>query len=162
MAVKYAVAKALMGKEKTPYHYARAQYDGVTSLDDMARMVEKISAVSIGDVLSVLNTLGMLVSAELANGRIVDLGDLGRFRLSLRAKGMLEAEKVTHETIQATRVVFVPGPAIRHKQRSLSFALTTAEPQPRKKEDKPHDEPTQPQTPPGGGGSNQNEENIGL
>ena len=162
MAVKYAVAKALMGKEKTPYHYARAQYDGVTTMDDMAQMVEKISAVSIGDVLSVLNTLGMLVSIELANGRIVDLGDLGRFRLSLRAKGMLEAEKVTRETIQATRVIFVPGPAIRFRQQNLSFALTNVEPQPRKAEDKPQDEPTQPQIPPGGGGSNQNEENIGI
>lgn len=162
MAIKYAKALAKTGKEKTPYYYARAQYDGVTSLDDMARMVEKISAVSIGDVLSVLNTLGTLVSIELANGRIVDLGDLGRFRLSLRAKGMLEAEKVTHETIQATRVIFVPGPAIRFRQQNLSFALTTAEPQPRKPEDKPHDEPAQPQTPPGGGGSNQDEENIGI
>lgn len=165
MAVKYAVAKALMGKEKTPYHYARAQYDGVTSMDDMAKMVEKISAVSIGDVLSVLNTLGTLVSIELANGRIVDLGDLGRFRLSLRAKGVLEVEKVTRETIQATRVIFVPGPAIRLKQRNLKFALTTAEPQPRKPEDKPHDEPSTPPAPggnEGGGTGGSGNDQIGV
>lgn len=165
MAIKYAVQKTQTGKEKKEYYYARAEYDGVTSMEDMAKMVEKISAISVGDVLSVLNTLGQLVAIELANGRIVDLGDLGRLRLSLRAKGMLEAEKVTRETILATRAIFVPGPAIRLKQRNLKFALTSAEPQPRKPEDKPHDEPTQPSnppTPPSNGGGNGGEDQTGM
>lgn len=162
MAIKYAVQKTQTGKDKTVYYHARAQYDGVTSIDDIAQLVEQISAISVGDVLSVLNTLGKIVATELANGRIVDLGDLGRLRLSLRAKGVATPEEVRHETIQSTRAIFVPGQAIRHRQRHLSFAYTSAEPQPRKPEDKPHDEPTQPQTPPAGGGSNQNEENIGI
>ena len=161
MAVKYAVCLTKAGKDHKPYYYARAQYDGVTKLDDIAQMVEQISAISTGDVLSVLNTLGKIVATELANGRIVDLGDLGRIRLSLRSKGMSKPEEVKHETIQSTRAIFVPGQAIRHKQQHLSFAYTSAEPQPRSAEDKPHDEPAQPQTPPAGG-SNQNEENIGI
>ena len=158
MAIKYAVQRTTAGKDKTVYYHARAQYDGVTHLDDIAQMVEQISAISVGDVLSVLNTLGKIVAVELANGRIVDLGDLGRIRLSLRAKGVAKPEEVKHETIQSTRAIFVPGQAIRHKQQHLSFAYTSAEPQPRKPEDKPHDEPAQPQTPP----SKPNEENIGL
>ena len=158
MAVKYAVAKAVVGKDKKDTYYARAQYDGVTHLDDIAQMVEQISAISVGDVLSVLNTLGKIVAVELANGRIVDLGDLGRLRLSLRSKGMSKPEEVKHETIQSTRAIFVPGGAIRHRQRNLSFAFTSEQPQTRKPEDKPHDEPAQPETPP----SKPNEENIGL
>lgn len=158
MAVKYAVCLTKAGKDHKPYYYARAQYDGVTKLDDIAQMVEQISAISTGDVLSVLNTLGKIVATELANGRIVDLGDLGRIRLSLRSKGVATAEEVKRETIQTTRAIFVPGQAIRHRQRNLSFAYTSAEPQPRSAEDKPHDEPAQPETPP----SKPNEENIGL
>lgn len=161
MAIKYAVQKTQTGKDKTVYYHARAQYDGVTHLDDIAQMVEQISAISVGDVLSVLNTLGKIVAVELANGRIVDLGDLGRLRLSLRAKGVAKPEEVRHETIQATRAIFVPGQAIRLKQQTLSFAYTSAEPQPRKPEDKPHDEPTQPgsNTEPG---SNPNGGQTGL
>lgn len=162
MAIKYAVALAKTGQERTPHYYARAQYDGVTKLDDIAQMVEQISAISTGDVLSVLNTLGKIVAVELANGRIVDLGDLGRIRLSLRSKGMSKPEEVKRETILATRAVFVPGPALRTQQQGLRFAYTSAEPQPRKPEDKPHDEPAQPQTPPAGGGSSQDEEHIGV
>lgn len=158
MAVKYAIALTKAGKDHKPYYYARAQYDGVTHLDDIAQMVEQISAISTGDVLSVLNTLGKIVATELANGRIVDLGDLGRIRLSLRSKGVAKPEEVKRETIQTTRAIFVPGQAIRHRQRNLSFAYTSAEPQPRSAEDKPHDEPAQPETPP----SKPNEENIGL
>ena len=157
MAIKYAVAKAISGKDRKENYYARAQYDGVTHLDDIAQMVEQISAISTGDVLSVLNTLGKIVATELANGRIVDLGDLGRIRLSLRSKGVAKPEEVKRETIQTTRAIFVPGGAIRHKQRNLSFAYTSAEPQTRSAEDKPHDEPAQPENP-----SKPNEENIGL
>lgn len=161
MAIKYAVAKAVSGKERKENYYARAQYDGVTKLEDIAQLVEQISAISTGDVLSVLNTLGKIVATELANGRIVDLGDLGRIRLSLRSKGVAKPEEVKHETILSTRAIFVPGQAIRHRQRHLSFAYTSAEPQTRKPEDKPHDEPAQPQNPPKPG-NNQEEGNIGI
>lgn len=160
MAVKYAVAKAVSGKDRKDTYYARAQYDGVTSIDDIAQLIEQISAISVGDVLSVLNTLGKIVATELANGRIVDLGDLGRIRLSIRAKGVPTPEEVKRETILATRAVFVPGPALRIQQQGLRFAFTTAEPQPRKPEDKPHDEPSTPPTP-GGNGDNGNDQ-IGV
>ena len=162
MAIKYAVAKAISGKERKENYYARAQYDGVTSIDDIAQLIEQISAISVGDVLSVLNTLGKIVATELANGRIVDLGDLGRIRLSIRAKGVATPEEVKRETIQSTRAIFVPGQAIRQRQQNLSFAYTSEQPQTRKPEDKPHDEPAQPQNPPAGGGSNENEDHLGV
>lgn len=160
MAIKYAVAKAVSGKERKENYYARAQYDGVTKLEDIAQLVEQISAISTGDVLSVLNTLGKIVATELANGRIVDLGDLGRIRLSLRAKGVAKPEEVKRETIQSTRAIFVPGGAIRQRQQNLSFAYTSAEPQPRSAEDKPHDEPAHPADPNTGG--SQDEDNLGV
>lgn len=161
MAIKYAVSKAVSGKDRKNTYYARAQYDGVTKLEDIAQLVERISAISVGDVLSVLNTLGTIISTELANGRIVDLGDLGRIRLSIRAKGVRKPEEVKRETILATRAVFVPGVALRREQRHLSFAFTSEEPQTRKPEDKPHDEPSQPETPPAPG-SNPNSGQTGM
>lgn len=161
MAIKYAVAQVNAGKDHTPHYYARAQYDGVTKLEDVAQLVEQISAISTGDVLSVLNTLGKIVATELANGRIVDLGDLGRIRLSLRAKGVSTPEEVKRETIQSTRAIFVPGQAIRQRQQNLSFAYTTAEPQPRSAEDKPHDEPAQPADP-SKPDTEENEDHLGV
>ena len=82
MAIKYAIQQ-INRKGATPdsletKYYAQAKYDGVTSQADIAQMVSQISAISVGDVLSVMNTVSMLLSMELSNGRIVDLGDLGR------------------------------------------------------------------------------------
>ena len=123
MAIKYAVQQisrkgVTPGSTETKY-YAQARYDGVTSQADIAQMVAQISAISVGDVLSVMNTVSMLLSIELANGRIVELGDLGRFRATLRSKSCDKPEEFKREMIHGNRVIFVPGPQIRHKMTSI-------------------------------------------
>ena len=100
---------------------AQAKYDGVTSQADIAQMVSQISAISVGDVLSVLNTVSMLLSIELANGRIVDLGDLGRFRATLRSKSCDKPESFKREMIYGNRVIFVPGHQVRTKMKNASY-----------------------------------------
>ena len=100
MAIKYAIQQ-INRKGVTPdsmesKYYAQAKYDGVTSQADIAQMVSQISAISVGDVLSVMNTVSMLLSIELANGRIVELGDLGRFRATLRSKSCNKPEEFNY------------------------------------------------------------------
>ena len=125
MAVKYAVRKLKKkdlktGVKETKY-YARAKYDGVTSQEHIAQMVAQISAISVGDVLSIMNTLSMLLSIELSNGRIVDLGDLGRFKTVLRSKLCDDPEKFKREMIRGNRILFTPGRQIRKKLTNPSY-----------------------------------------
>lgn len=125
MAIKYAIQqinrKGLTPDTTTASYYAQAKYDGVTSQEDIAQMVSQISAISVGDVLSVMNTVSMLLSIELANGRIVDLGDLGRFRTTLRSKSCDKPESFKREMIHGNRVIFVPGPQVRTKMKNASY-----------------------------------------
>lgn len=125
MAIKYAIQqinrKGLTLGTTTTNYYAQAKYDGVTSQADIAQMVSQISAISVGDVLSVLNTVSMLLSIELANGRIVDLGDLGRFRATLRSKSCDKPESFKREMIYGNRVIFVPGHQVRTKMKNASY-----------------------------------------
>lgn len=173
MAIKYAIQQ-INRKGATPNsletkYYAQAKYDGVTAQADIAQMVSQISAISVGDVLSVMNTVSMLLSMELSNGRIVDLGDLGRFRATLRSKSCDKPEEFKREMIHGNRVIFVPGAQIRHKMTTASYRksdpadLSTES---TNKPNKPSGEGSDPSKPtPGnetGGGSNQNEENIGI
>lgn len=147
MAIKYAIQQikrksATTGSTDVRY-YAQAKYDGVTSQEDIAQMVAQISAISVGDVLSVMNTVAMLLSIELTNGRIVDLGDLGRFRASLRSKSCDKPEEFKREMIRGNKVLFVPGRQIRHKMTSAAYlraTLTTTD-----------ETTTKPVTPPSGG-----------
>ena len=178
MAIKYAIQEinrksVTTGSKETKY-YAHAKYDGVTSQTDIAQMVSQISAISVGDVLSVMNTVSMLLSIELANGRIVDLGDLGRFRATLRSKSCDKPEEFKREMIHGNRVIFVPGEQIRHKMTKASYlkcdpsSLSTTPGKPHRKPSGEGSDPIKP-TPnkptPGnetGGGTNQDEENIGV
>ena len=173
MAIKYAIQHinrkgVTTGSMETKY-YAQAKYDGVTSQTDIAQMVSQISAISVGDVLSVMNTVSMLLSMELSNGRIVDLGDLGRFRATLRSKSCDKPEEFKREMIHGNRVIFVPGAQIRHKMTNASYRKndpTDLSTESVNKPSNPSGEGSDPsKTTPGnetGGGSKPNEENIGL
>ena len=173
MAIKYAIQHinrkgVTTGSMETKY-YAQAKYDGVTSQTDIAQMVSQISAISVGDVLSVMNTVSMLLSMELSNGRIVDLGDLGRFRATLRSKSCDKPEEFKREMIHGNRVIFVPGAQIRHKMTNASYRKndpTDLSTESANKPSNPSGEGSDPsKTTPGnetGGGSKPNEENIGL
>ena len=173
MAIKYAIQQinrkgVTTGSMETKY-YAQAKYDGVTSQTDIAQMVSQISAISVGDVLSVMNTVSMLLSMELSNGRIVDLGDLGRFRATLRSKSCDKPEEFKREMIHGNRVIFVPGAQIRHKMTNASYRKsdpTDLSTESANKPSNPSGEGSNPsKTTPGnetGGGSKPNEENIGL
>ena len=173
MAIKYAIQQinrkgVTTGSMETKY-YAQAKYDGVTSQADIAQMVSQISAISVGDVLSVMNTVSMLLSMELSNGRIVDLGDLGRFRATLRSKSCDKPEEFKREMIHGNRVIFVPGAQIRHKMTNASYRKsdpTDLSTESANKPSNPSGEGSDPSKPtPGnetGGGSKPNEENIGL
>ena len=173
MAIKYAIQqinrKGATPDSKETKYYAQAKYDGVTSQADIAQMVSQISAISVGDVLSVMNTISMLLSIELTNGRIVDLGDLGRFRATLRSKSCDKPEEFKREMIHGNRVIFVPGAQIRHKMTNANYRKsdpTDLSTESTNKPSNPSGEGSNPSKPtPGnetGGGSKPNEENIGL
>ena len=145
MAIKYAIQqinrKGLTLGTTTASYYAQAKYDGVTSQEDIAQMVSQISAISVGDVLSVMNTVSMLLSIELANGRIVDLGDLGRFRATLRSKSCDKPENFKREMIHGNRVIFVPGHQVRIKMKNASYLKSLPTGLPAEPGDKPSKTP---------------------
>ena len=113
----------------------------------------------------------MLLSIELTNGRIVDLGDLGRFRATLRSKSCDKPENFKREMIHGNRVIFVPGKQIRVKMTNANYLKF--DPSGVSAEEKPTPTPgngtnggSGSQTPtPGnetGGGSNPDEDQTGM
>lgn len=112
----------LGGKERK-ISYARSVHNTVTSQEQVVRLIEKISAVSSGDVKSVLDTLSSLLAMELAAGRIVELGDLGRFRFSVRSKSAESQKEFTRANLLSPRLLFVPGKALRDAKKNAKFAL---------------------------------------
>lgn len=122
MAISYKVRKQVFktnGTKQTMY-FAAPVSNGETSIEQLQKLIAKISAVSEGDVRSVLLTLTQLLAIELASGRRVSLGDLGRMRIGLRSKAAQGAEEFKAQDIRRFRVIFTPGALIREELRGAS------------------------------------------
>lgn len=128
MALKYKVItrkRKLHGQEKS-YFYAQQERQNETSLRKVITLVEKISAVSSGDIKSVLDTLSEVIALELMDGNIVDLGDLGRFRFVAKSKAVEEGSgKFSQEHLLKPAVRFFPGRALRQARVNAVYELVT-------------------------------------
>ena len=67
------------------------------------------SVVSSVDTAAVLEAFLNVVPDQLADGRIVELGDFGSFRLSVSSEGTEKPEDFTARHITDVRVIFTPG-----------------------------------------------------
>ena len=91
MSVKYRTVKRRVlagedeGQTKT-YGVAKASY--YCDMDKLCELVASRSAMSSGDVKSMLDSLNWVIGLEMRSGAIVQVGELGNFRLSLRTEGV--------------------------------------------------------------------------
>ena len=125
MAVNYSVA--MMSNPSDPEAekkaYARAQITGEMSLNDLARMVSMQTTVSRADVSAVLISTVENMFIALQEGKQVDFGDLGKFRIQLTSKGTKTAEEFTANNITGINIQFVPGEELKTLFSTLSFNL---------------------------------------
>ena len=89
MAVRYVLRLKKNPQKGTIKKYAQiAPIVETKTIDDAVRYIEKISAMSSGDIKSVLDGLQDFLIVQLADGHSVRLGDLGSFRITLTSKGI--------------------------------------------------------------------------
>jgi predicted histone-like DNA-binding protein len=94
---------------------------GKIALRQLAERIADISTVSTVDTVAVLEALLTVIPRELAEGRIVQLGDLGSFSLRIRGEGAETAEEVTARHITKTLTNFRPGKLFRDALDKISF-----------------------------------------
>lgn len=102
-------------------YYAAVTADGSVDFDTLAEMISEQSALSETDCLAVLNILEVNIVRELRQGRIVRLGKLGNFQVSLSSNGFDTAAEVSSEAITAARILFRPARKMRNLLKNLSF-----------------------------------------
>ena len=71
--------------------------------------INSISTVSSVNTAAVLEAFLTVVPDQMAEGKIVELGDFGTFRVGISSKGAELAEGVTARSITDVRVIFTPG-----------------------------------------------------
>ncbi|MCG1037779.1 HU family DNA-binding protein [Polaribacter sargassicola] len=127
MAIKYKIIERLNPQDVTApkKYYAAVTANGSVDFETLAEMISEQSALSETDCLAALNILETNIVRELKNGRIVRLGKLGNFQVSLSSEGFDTPEEVGASAITKTRVLFRPAKKLRSLLKIVSFSTQT-------------------------------------
>ena len=123
MSVKFSVTprKDPRDQNSQPKYYATVRSNGRVDTHGIARDINKMSTVSSVDTTAVLEAFMNVVPDQLADGKIVELGDFGTFRVSVSSEGAEQPEAVTTRSITDVRILFQPGKRFRKLINSTEF-----------------------------------------
>lgn len=123
MSVKYNVVARNNPRnpEAPPKYYPSVVSSGREGIRDIANRIAEISTVSSVDTMAALESLLMVLPRILANGNIVDLGDLGSFWLRVKTEGAENEADVTARNITSVQMQFRPGKEFKRSLDAIDF-----------------------------------------
>lgn len=123
MTAKYSVVPKKNPRDPAvpPKDYPIAVSKGHTDLREIAERIALISTVSTFDSMAMLETMLLVIPEELADGRIVRLGDFGSFHLTIQSGGEAAPQDVGTHNIKRTKVHFKPGKVFKGMLKDLKF-----------------------------------------
>lgn len=104
--------------------YAKAVSNGRTDLKRLAKLVALQCTVNRADCLAVLAALEDNIIMELQEGKIVQMGELGTFQLSVNSIGSDTSEEVGTNSVKKARLNFRPGEELKNMLKNLSFRIS--------------------------------------
>jgi len=105
----------------TSKYYASPHYSGEINLFNISKKLSSRSTVTRSDAVAVLSGFVDLIAEELKEGKIVKLGNLGSFRISLSSKGEEKIEDVSSASIKGSKVLFRPAPIFKDNLGGITF-----------------------------------------
>ena len=123
MSVKFSVTprKDPRNQESQPKYYATVKSTGRVDTHGIAKSINSMSTVSSVDTAAVLEAFLSVVPDQLADGKIVELGDFGTFRVSVSSEGAEQPESVNARNITDVRVLFSPGKRFKQILNTAEF-----------------------------------------
>lgn len=119
----FPLKKFDLNVEGEPQHnyYASVKASGEDSLNDVIRKVEAISSASGADVTIVIHSLMEVMQRSLEEGRIVKLGRMGSFRISVSSKGETDPAKINARSVRRSRIIYQPDKELKPWLDGLKF-----------------------------------------
>ena len=109
-------------------YYPVLMSNGRVSFDRLCEEVAEQSALTSGDVKNCVDRLIFNATTHLREGRGVDMGDLGSFRLALRSAGAADEASYDASTMmRAPSVVYTPGKKLK-EVRTTGLAYSRVAP----------------------------------
>uniref|UniRef100_UPI00404B9E92 HU family DNA-binding protein n=1 Tax=Gelidibacter sp. TaxID=2018083 RepID=UPI00404B9E92 len=117
MAIRYRVTKRTNTISATKKEQFIMQAVNTGTIDTR-RVAEEISfegSLGVADVMGVLIALGIKMKQHLEDGKIVDLGDVGKFKIGFQSKAADSAADLTPKrNIKKFHLNYMPSPELKH------------------------------------------------
>ena len=95
------------------------------TLRDFARRISRESTVSSMDAMAVLEGLLQIIPDEIANGKIIKLGDFGTFRSTISSEPAVSVEAFHVSKIKGLNVRFRPAKEFTKQISNIDFQMVS-------------------------------------
>jgi predicted histone-like DNA-binding protein len=96
---------------------------GNVGIKDIAKEIEGRSALSLGDVQSVLSNLVEVLPVFLKLGQSVNLEGFGSFRVSVSSEGTATSEELNARHIKGVMLLFLPSGDLKRNLEDITFEV---------------------------------------
>lgn len=120
--------KATMGKhkDKTVY-FAQQEMAGRMTLSAVENEIVQRTSLAKGDVRNAIASLAEVVNSALLNGLMVDLGDLGSFKIVTNGKYAATKAEVNASTIKKPRIAHYPKAEMKQYAERVAIQVRKAD-----------------------------------
>jgi predicted histone-like DNA-binding protein len=103
--------------------YLSQEISGSVGIQAIAKEIEGRSALSLGDVQSVLSNLVEVLPTFLKLGQSISLEGFGSFRISVSSEGVETPEELNARHVKGVKLVFLPSAALKRNLADVSFEI---------------------------------------
>jgi predicted histone-like DNA-binding protein len=96
---------------------------GTVGMQEIAKEIEGRSALSLGDVQSVLSNLVEMMPLFLKLGQTIKLEGFGSFYISVTSDGTETADELSSHTVKRTKIVFRPSIELKRNMEGIAFEI---------------------------------------
>ena len=123
MSVEFKVVqrKNPQDQNAAPLFYAMAVRGKALDIDKLSELISDGSTVRQNDVYAVLVGMVNVILKELKEGRVIRLGKLGTFAVSVSSSGHPTDEEVSANSITKARILYRPERELRDMLKLLQF-----------------------------------------
>lgn len=104
-----------------PKYYANIVGEGKTTLQDLAKYASTVSTVSKADILAVLESTFSKIADDVADGKIVYVGEYFTLQAGGSSEGKDTPEEVNASSIKSVKTLFRPGKMIKDALKLATF-----------------------------------------
>ena len=99
----------------------------LVTFEELIEEVGDSTVAGSAGVKAVLDRLNVVMARHLRNGRRVNVGELGTFRLNFGSQGVVGSDNFNTGLIREPRVRFLPGKALRTMKSLTNFERIVTE-----------------------------------